>query len=443
MKKRACGLRPAACGLLVLLLVAAACGKRGAPLAPIRIVPGPVTDLTARRVGDQVQIQFKIPTENADQSAPPVISRVEIYAAPGPPTVVAPAPFALPPVPLTIPVNGVATLVASTPFLLSRITPVQLSTPEGTPAAGAARPAKGKPPATTAVAILTSKHLRGQIEVRPPAIEPAGEPAAEPPPQEKPAEPPSQETPADPRPEPGASVTFADPIAAERAGAAKSADAAILRYVVVPVAKGRRLGTPSPILELPLTTEIAPPTHLSFAYDATTLALAWEPAGPLQSFRVYLTDRDGKEAAGPPLYPAPLAVPAFSLPAEFGREACFVLRSVLVRGPASVESEAAGPICVTPVDTFPPPAPTGLSGLPTETRIQLLWNPVTAADLAGYLVLRGEDGAAPVPITTEVIPDASYTDANVRAGARYTYTVVAVDKAGNRSQPSNTVEEIR
>ena len=64
-------------------------------------------------------------------------------------------------------------------------------------------------------------------------------------------------------------------------------------------------------------------------------------------------------------------------------------------------------------------------------------------DLAGYLVLRAENGGAPSALMNQPIPDATYADTTVKPGTRYTYTVVAVDKAGNRSPPSNAVEEIR
>jgi hypothetical protein len=422
------------------LLAATGCGKRGAPLAPIRHVPGPVTDLTARRLGDRIQIEFKIPTENTDHTTPPVISRVDIYAAAGPPSPVSPAPFAFPPVPLLVPVNGVPAPILSTPFLLSRLPPVRLADPTAT-APGAKPRKKGPPPATTGATIMTSKHLRGQIEVRPAPVEtapgqPADADAAAPVPVTAPAAPP------DPRPMPGSPATFTETIGAELAAAAADPDASVLRYIVVPAASGRRFGAPSPILEFPLTLQVPPPQHLSYAYDAATLAIAWTPGAPLQSFRLYRTDPAGQELPDPAPAP-PLTVPLFSQPVEFGHASCFVVRSVLARGAATVESEPAGPVCVEPVDTFAPPAPTGLSSLPTETQVQLLWTPVAAPDLAGYLVLRSDDGGAPAAITPAPLTEPSYTDTSVRTGVHYVYTVVAVDAAGNRSGPSNAVDEVR
>jgi hypothetical protein len=390
-----------------------------------------VTDLAARRIGDRIEIGFNIPAENTDGSTPPVISRVEIYAAVGPPTPVTPQPFAIPAVPLWIPAAPVPAPPtpppAPAPLLISRFPPVQLFPLDAT-AANEAR--RRDPPATTAPAILTRKYLRSQIEVRPPTPT-TEEPAVEPPPE-----------PAELRPAPGSRALFSEQVIEEMAAAEATPEASVLRYVVVPIAAGRRQGTPSPVLEFPLTAEVAAPSHLSVAYGETDVALAWTPGAPLQSYRVYSSDLEGRENPSP-LNATPLTNPAFGVPVQFDLEQCFTVRSVVIRGPASLESAPSGPVCLTPKDRFPPPAPGGLSGLPTETQVQLLWNPVTAPDLAGYLVLRGKDGGPLEPLMTEPLSEPRYTDANLTPGSRYAYAIVAVDKAGNRSQPSNQIEEVR
>src|SRR5713101_5977297 len=87
------------CCLPIGILIAAAaagCGKRGNPQAPLRPVPAAVGGLTARRTGDRVELRFTIPAENTDHSTPPALTRVDIYAAAGPPS-------AVPPVSATIP----------------------------------------------------------------------------------------------------------------------------------------------------------------------------------------------------------------------------------------------------------------------------------------------------------------------------------------------------
>jgi fibronectin type 3 domain-containing protein len=45
------------------------------------------------------------------------------------------------------------------------------------------------------------------------------------------------------------------------------------------------------------------------------------------------------------------------------------------------------------------------------------------------------------PLMQDPIKENRYTDRTVTGGTAYVYTVIAVDKAGNRSTPSNRVQE--
>jgi hypothetical protein len=143
-----------------------------------------------------------------------------------------------------------------------------------------------------------------------------------------------------------------------------------------------------------------------------------------------------------PLNTTLLQEPQFDDPAlQFGTERCYVVRAVSVLGGLSIESEASPVACLTPADTFPPAAPGGLAAVGSEGAISLIWEGNSEADLRGYLVLRGEAGANPTPLTPEPIKETTYRDGQVKAGVRYTYVIVAVDGTGNRSEPSARVEE--
>jgi fibronectin type 3 domain-containing protein len=127
-----------------------------------------------------------------------------------------------------------------------------------------------------------------------------------------------------------------------------------------------------------------------------------------------------------------------------GQEQCFVVRSVTAIGAALIEGDPSEPICVTPADTFPPAAPTGLAAVSGSGVINLIWDANTDADLAGYVVLRGEaPGDTLQPLTPQPIRETRYVDRAVQAGTTYVYAVVAVDKAAppNRSALSNRVQE--
>jgi fibronectin type 3 domain-containing protein len=80
----------------------------------------------------------------------------------------------------------------------------------------------------------------------------------------------------------------------------------------------------------------------------------------------------------------------------------------------------------------------------SEGAISLIWDASTEADLAGYIVLRGQaPGATMSPLMTEPIKETTYRDTTVKPGVRYVYAVVAVDTASpqNVSAQSNRVEE--
>jgi fibronectin type 3 domain-containing protein len=126
---------------------------------------------------------------------------------------------------------------------------------------------------------------------------------------------------------------------------------------------------------------------------------------------------------------------------EWGQKRCYTVRTAETIGSFTVESDAPSPVCDTLVDTFPPSAPKGATGIASEGAINLIWEPNTEKDLAGYIVLRA---AAPSqelqPVTSAPIQETSFRDA-VQSGVQYTYVVKAIDRAGNASAASAPVVE--
>ena len=66
-----------------MIVLVCGCGKKGPPLPPFVRVPAAVGQLAAHRVGDDVVINFALPTQNIDQSAPISLARVDVYAYTG------------------------------------------------------------------------------------------------------------------------------------------------------------------------------------------------------------------------------------------------------------------------------------------------------------------------------------------------------------------------
>jgi hypothetical protein len=207
------------------------------------------------------------------------------------------------------------------------------------------------------------------------------------------------------------------------------------------IAPHGQIGPPPDLVAVPLTDPPAAPAGPKIDYNEKTLTLTWQPAADSQTFRIYQVDAKGTEKDGRPLNETPLKTASYEAPVVFDQEICFEVRAVELRGVAAVESEPTSPACSAPHDTFPPPAPTNLNGLPDNGAIGLRWDPVTAADLAGYVVLRGEgSGDTLQQLTLAPVSATTYVDAAVRSGVTYVYVVVAVDKATppNRSGHSNT-----
>lgn len=420
---------------LAVLVFAGACGKKGNPLPPLRPVPSRIADLTAHRTDDRIELRFTVPSTNADGSQPLALSRVEIYrvaAAPLPVTPTAatsaPATTATPDPTRVTPAPGVE--VAVPPTGASAATP--------TPPAPTATAANPPPPAPRFPAAppvnLTSKNLRATIDVvQPDDSSAAGASTAAPLPGAIAAEPrPAASASGRQRVEPGAKATFVDRIEPGAAATARWS------YVVVGVAGRNRRGTPSATITVPLVGGPAPPDQLMTSNTETTTAVSWKGSAPGQSFLVF----DVTAASAPPvaLTSAPLTTAEFTQPVEFGRSRCFAVRALAATGGVTIESPLSASACITAVDRYPPPAPANLQAVQEGAVITLTWTAVDAADLSGYIVLRGDaSGERLEPLMRTPVRGAVFRDAAVQPGATYVYSVYAVDNAGvpNVSQQSN------
>jgi hypothetical protein len=114
-----------------------------------------------------------------------------------------------------------------------------------------------------------------------------------------------------------------------------------------------------------------------------------------------------------------------------------------------VEGDDTPPVRVVAHDVFPPSVPVGLqaaySGEGQKPFIDLIWAPVTNADLAGYNIYRAEAHGATVGqmirLNSDLVKSPSYRDSAVASGKTYTYSVSAVDVRGNESLRSEETSE--
>ena len=377
-----------------LALALPACGQKGPPLPPLHLVPAQMADVSARRVSDRVRIRFVLPTRNANGPGPVQLDRVEIYAITVPPGLT--------------PANRV---LLSKEYLVGEIA-VQPPLAEGEqPKEGDSRPGPG------AVVVFDE-------ELTPAKLTPVEMKVEEPPPQ-KPVVPAAAAAPAPAKPVVPVST---NPVRV---------------YSARGVTRSGRPGPPSARVQFPIVPLPAAPAELTPRATETAVVLEWKPpaeVAPPVRFNVYRGDERLQ-----PLNPAPLDAPSFEYAeAQFGKEYCFRVRTVIGAANAAIEGEPSEEKCLTPLDTFPPAAPKQPDAVATPGQINLIWDANTEKDVAGYLVLRADapDGELR-PVTATPIRDASYRDTTVQPGVRYVYAIVAVDGAtpANASPPSPRVEE--
>lgn len=110
-----------------------------------------------------------------------------------------------------------------------------------------------------------------------------------------------------------------------------------------------------------------------------------------------------------------------------------------------VEGDDTPDIKVFANDVFPPAVPSSLqavfSGPGQKPFIDLVWAPVSDADLAGYNIYRHQQGTPAVKLNAEPVKSPAYRDISIAPGTRYFYSVSAVDVRGNESAGSEEASE--
>ncbi len=124
--------------------------------------------------------------------------------------------------------------------------------------------------------------------------------------------------------------------------------------------------------------------------------------------------------------------------AEFGKHYEYAVQAFVKTGDSEAQSEMSGTASITPVDTFPPAVPAGLTAIAGTSSIELSWNPDTEPDLRGYHVFRAT-GTGPFERIGELVETPAYSDHAIQSGKQYRYQVSAVDQIGNESQRSGIV----
>lgn len=211
-------------------------------------------------------------------------------------------------------------------------------------------------------------------------------------------------------------------------------------YVVVGYNQRGRRGEPSARIAVPLVPPPPVPEEPTIKYDEKAITVTWaavpDPESGSYSYSVY---RPGTPL---PVTATPLPEPLFTdSTIVWNEERCYEVRTGLTLEDVRIESPASPKRCVTPKDTFAPAKPEGLVSVASEGTISLIWSANAEADLAGYFILRAVEPATELtPVSPTPTTETNFKD-SVPQGARVTYAVQAVDKSGNKSEPSNSTTE--
>jgi hypothetical protein len=238
----------------------------------------------------------------------------------------------------------------------------------------------------------------------------------------------------------GASVVYRDPLSPLFAQEKKAEP---LAYAVISVRRG---GQRSPLSNIVvLEPDVAPeaPVLLPALPAEGRVCLEWFPSQkdvlgrPVEvgGYLVYRRVLPEEEYERPLNAKPVVALSYVDVGAPYGVPLVYTVRAVLAKNP-KVEGLAAEELALVHRDIYPPGAPSRLDALSEVNRVRLVWNPVDAPDLAGYLVFRAEESGEPERLTKEPVPDPFFSDESVGQGKRYRYTVRAIDRAGNQSPSS-------
>lgn len=233
-----------------------------------------------------------------------------------------------------------------------------------------------------------------------------------------------------------------------------------LRYAIRYVNASGQRASFSNFLSIEPAARIAqPPTLLSppkQTEDAITIT--WQPPAAnidgstpvnLLGYNVYRTDESQTEMSQTPINSALVSGTSYvDRNFKFGNNYRYIVRAVsLGTGGAQVESLNSNPVPVHPLDVFAPAAPERPSIAPDPSfgRLAIFFAANKETDIAGYNIFRSTDPNLPkanwTKLNQELLTRTNYRDDKVESGKTYYYYIVAVDTAGNISQPSEVASE--
>ena len=222
-----------------------------------------------------------------------------------------------------------------------------------------------------------------------------------------------------------------------------------LTYAVVTEGEEARSQPSNLAIIVPLPVGV-PPSNVKAEAKVAGVTVSWtEPtqsitgeAGPvITGYNIYRTAPGGVlDDLATPVNNAPVKGTTYTDTPGYGEHE-YRVTAVATTGPPAIQSGLSQPARVSFRDLVPPPAPTGLTVLVETKVVRLLWEPVSASDLAGYNVYRNE-GRFRLKLTPTPTKDTNFLDISIDIGIFYTYEITAVDTSGNESPATPRSEPV-
>jgi len=131
---------------------------------------------------------------------------------------------------------------------------------------------------------------------------------------------------------------------------------------------------------------------------------------------------------------------------EFEKAYKYFVRTVsLGTNGEPVESKDSDSVEIIARDVFPPDAPGAITIAAAPNNLSIFFAFNSENDIAGYKIYRSEISNQPISqwtlLTADLLKTNTFQDTSVKSGKTYFYYLIAVDKAGNISKPSDIVSE--
>ncbi|WP_153305808.1 fibronectin type III domain-containing protein [Desulfogranum mediterraneum] len=190
------------------------------------------------------------------------------------------------------------------------------------------------------------------------------------------------------------------------------------------------------------------PAGVSITAGDGSTTLRWQPVSsnldgsPLTVPVRYQVYRSSGNAEFAPLGDALQATSYTDRDVVNGRKYFYQIQVVSLYGEDIVGGGVSEGVAATPVDSTPPPPPSGLRGVKTPVGIKVFWSPVKAKDLKGYRVYRRLPGDSAPQLAGEVLlPYTMFIDRQPpKDAARLHYSVSSIDNRTPANESRSTKE---